>query len=297
MKTLKDRNQSRQPEAIVPAGVENANLEPAVKKRKVDEQKQQPIKIVAGARAIQKFQYVPGNPKDELDPGYRILIATYVNFEAAAEGLEEKENAISKACECGGDFVGQFYYQFESITSKLESQKEKEKLTDVGLRTSMGFQTFLHHTPMPIWFPLSNLNISQHKMLSMLQMKRNSKGSIVYDENTAGDGANAQGSHLPMEPRSNFRIGIIGGGIAGLACATELLRLGDEEGINLEVVLLEGRSRLGGRLLTDESTFRFGDGSGFPVDLGASWIHVRMQLFGLLELLLFQLDLTDICSF
>lgn len=277
MKTLKDRQREPPQQGAAPVDDGNANAEPAVKKRKVDDPLEQPIKIQVGARAIQKFQYVPGGSKDGLDPGYRILVATYVNHQAAAEGTKGKEEAISKACEGGGDFVGQFYYQFESITSKLESKKEKEKFTDVGLRTSMGFQTFLHHTPMPIWFPLSNLNISQHKVLSMLQMKRNSKGSIVFDENTTADGSNVQGTHLPMEERSYFRVGIIGGGIAGLACAKELLRLADEEGIKLKVVLLEGRSRLGGRLLTDDSTFHFADGSGFPVDLGASWIHVRIS--------------------
>lgn len=263
MKTLKDREDSKE------EGESPTEPEPAVKRRKLDDKT--PIKIEVGARSIQKFQYVPS--KGDQDPGYRILIATYVNIEAATEGDTTKEETIAKACDDGGDFVGQFYYQHESLVGRLESQKEKEKLTDTGLRTSMGFQTFLQDTQMPVWFPLSNLHINKQKVLSMLQMKKNSKGNIVWDEKTSTDGSNVQGTHLPMVSRSHFRIGIIGGGIAGLACAKELLRLGDEEGINLEVVLLEGRSRLGGRLLTDDSTFKFEDGSGFPVDLGASWIH------------------------
>ena len=53
---------------------------------------------------------------------------------------------------------------------------------------------------------------------------------------------------------------VIGAGIAGLACADELSRRGQE------VIVLEARARLGGRCKTDTSL-------GAPVDLGASWIH------------------------
>ncbi len=53
---------------------------------------------------------------------------------------------------------------------------------------------------------------------------------------------------------------VIGAGLAGLACAHTLTRAGEE------VVILEARSRAGGRCVTDHSL-------GVPVDLGASWIH------------------------
>uniref|UniRef100_A0A6M2EG89 Amine oxidase domain-containing protein n=1 Tax=Populus davidiana TaxID=266767 RepID=A0A6M2EG89_9ROSI len=53
---------------------------------------------------------------------------------------------------------------------------------------------------------------------------------------------------------------VIGGGIAGVAAARAL------HDASIEVVLLESRDRLGGRVHTD---FSF----GFPVDLGASWLH------------------------
>lgn len=53
---------------------------------------------------------------------------------------------------------------------------------------------------------------------------------------------------------------IIGAGIAGLAAAQKLQQHG------FQVTVLEGRDRLGGRIYTDRSL-------GFPVDLGASWIH------------------------
>lgn len=247
------------------------SAEHVAKRQKVDDNGSVPACIGTDSLVVQKFQYVPS--ANDTDPGYRILIATYVNVAAAAEGDSSRAEAISKACNTGGAFVGEYYYKHESVVQKLQSRKENEKLTDEGLRTSMGFQTFLHETPMPIWFPLSNLHSSQHKVLSMLQMKRNSKGNIVWDELASNDALSGQGTQVTMEPRSHFRIGIIGGGIAGLACAKELIRLAIAEKIDVEVVLLEGRSRLGGRLLTDDTTFSFSDGTSFPVDLGASWIH------------------------
>ncbi|OIT37559.1 PREDICTED: probable polyamine oxidase 2 [Nicotiana attenuata] len=53
---------------------------------------------------------------------------------------------------------------------------------------------------------------------------------------------------------------VIGGGMAGLAAARTLQ---DE---SFQVVVLESRDRIGGRVHTDYSF-------GFPVDLGASWLH------------------------
>ena len=53
---------------------------------------------------------------------------------------------------------------------------------------------------------------------------------------------------------------VIGAGIAGLAAARELRARGKK------VLVLEARTRLGGRIWTDRSL-------GAPVDLGASWIH------------------------
>lgn len=54
---------------------------------------------------------------------------------------------------------------------------------------------------------------------------------------------------------------VVGAGAAGLAAAEYLV----EE--DYEVVVLEGRDRIGGRMWTDTSTF------GVPIDLGPSWIH------------------------
>lgn len=230
----------------------------------------QPAKIPD--TAVQKFRYVDQPGASESDPGYRILLATYANVSAAAEDDSDKCKAIATACEKGGDYVGDYYYQFQVASNSLKSSS-LEKPSDVGLRTSLGFDYFLHKTPMPSWFPLSNLQISQHKVLSMLQMKRNNKGGVSWDAKAAAESEQAQGTQIPMEARTRFRIGVVGGGIAGLSCAKELLEQAERDKIEIEVVVLEGRSRLGGRLLTDDTTFKCSDGSPFPVDLGASWIH------------------------
>jgi monoamine oxidase len=56
------------------------------------------------------------------------------------------------------------------------------------------------------------------------------------------------------------KILVLGAGIAGLAAARTLQDLG------YEVTILEARQRIGGRIHTD-TTF------GFPIDMGAAWIH------------------------
>ena len=59
---------------------------------------------------------------------------------------------------------------------------------------------------------------------------------------------------------SAFDTIVIGAGMSGLTTARMLADAGQR------VVVLEGRDRIGGRMHTDRS-------AGFPVDLGASWIH------------------------
>lgn len=59
---------------------------------------------------------------------------------------------------------------------------------------------------------------------------------------------------------STFDTIVIGAGMSGLASARMLADAGQS------VVVLEARDRIGGRMHTDRS-------AGFPVDLGASWIH------------------------
>ncbi|OAE34520.1 hypothetical protein AXG93_1515s1020 [Marchantia polymorpha subsp. ruderalis] len=60
--------------------------------------------------------------------------------------------------------------------------------------------------------------------------------------------------------RSRPTVLVIGAGVAGLAAARVL------QAQSFKVVVLESRDRVGGRVYTDHSF-------GFPVDMGASWLH------------------------
>lgn len=72
--------------------------------------------------------------------------------------------------------------------------------------------------------------------------------------------AQAQQSHNNAQLISRNII-VIGAGLAGLAAATELKRLGHQ------VVVLEARNRIGGRIWTSQQW------PDLPLDLGATWIH------------------------
>lgn len=58
------------------------------------------------------------------------------------------------------------------------------------------------------------------------------------------------------------RVIVIGAGLSGLSAARVLAASGD-----FELIILEARSRIGGRIWTDTSSLKT------PIDLGASWIH------------------------
>ncbi|MFN5398044.1 MAG: flavin monoamine oxidase family protein, partial [Pseudanabaena sp.] len=64
----------------------------------------------------------------------------------------------------------------------------------------------------------------------------------------------------PDDSEDNEQIIVIGAGIAGITAANKLQAQG------YRVIILEGRDRIGGRIWTDNSL-------GFPLDLGAAWIH------------------------
>ncbi|WZZ66626.1 hypothetical protein YC2023_077996 [Brassica napus] len=63
-----------------------------------------------------------------------------------------------------------------------------------------------------------------------------------------------------MKKKRTPSVIVIGAGMAGIAAARTL------QDASFQVVLLESRDRIGGRVHTDYSF-------GFPVDLGASWLH------------------------
>ena len=75
-------------------------------------------------------------------------------------------------------------------------------------------------------------------------------------------GVGDRGVVTPDSVQGNERVVIVGAGVAGLAAAGELRASGFED-----VVVLEARDRIGGRVWTDTI------GDGFPIDLGASWIQ------------------------
>lgn len=160
--------------------------------------------------------------------------------------------------------------------STLEASNSHALSGDNVMHMSIGFQAFLRDTLFPQWFPLSTSPSVQNKVLSLLNMKKDHSGNVVWEDPSHLRGISfvQPVEMIPMEPRSHFRVCVAGGGIAGLSCCLEVFRLCERANIDVEVVLVEGRSRLGGRLCTDKTTFRDRDGSFFvPVDLGASWIH------------------------
>ncbi|CAF1278464.1 unnamed protein product [Adineta steineri] len=61
-----------------------------------------------------------------------------------------------------------------------------------------------------------------------------------------------------------FDVVIIGCGPAGIAAALDFQQISP-----LKFILLEARNRVGGRVITDTTTF----GTNAPVDLGAQWLH------------------------
>ena len=84
----------------------------------------------------------------------------------------------------------------------------------------------------------------------------------VLPKRTAVSDSGGRAVSSPASPKRDQRVVIIGAGVAGLAAATELHTNGFDD-----VVVLEARDRIGGRVWTDTI------GDDFPIDLGASWIH------------------------
>ena len=192
-----------------PAEPSNVESEPDLKRVKLEsESLNGALAKPAVPRTIQKFRYVDGT--GDL-PGYRILLATYASVEAASEDDSEKEKKIEEACQAGGGFIGQYYFQYEVMSNALETST-LDKPTDIGMRTSLGFERFRNHTELPTWFPLRNLQTGQTKVLNMLHMKKGKGDSVVWDDNATELDIDTTGTHIPMEPRSRYRVGILGAG-------------------------------------------------------------------------------------
>jgi hypothetical protein len=65
--------------------------------------------ITAG-RQVQKFRYEIGLADSQ---GYRVLLATFVDVDAASDHDHDWKMKIEAACRAGGEFVGDYYYQYE----------------------------------------------------------------------------------------------------------------------------------------------------------------------------------------
>ena len=85
--------------------------------------------------------------------------------------------------------------------------------------------------------------------------------SLLSNRNDVSD-LRLRGVVAPASARRIRTVVIVGAGVAGLAAATELHASGFDD-----VVILEARDRIGGRIWTDTI------GGDIPIDLGASWIH------------------------
>ena len=276
MMTLRDQKVSKKNEG---GDAKDGNVEGPAKKARIEKA---PENSKEAKKQVQKFRYVESSKMDELGgPGYRDLIATYADENAASEDNEDKAAKIKEACDIGGNYVEDYYYQYEMAESTLHlNKKDVNNQGAAGkfdIWSSIGFHTFLSHTPFPNWFPLSNKSGQQRRVLQMLNMEHKNAG-VAWNTDNMGNAASSVNPNnlprlLPMQPRSHFRIGIIGGGISGLASAHQLLRLAQSQKIDVEVVLLEARDRLGGRLNTDYNSFKSTDNTSFPIDLGGSWIH------------------------
>jgi hypothetical protein len=94
----------------------------AVSSGPTDWKKKRPSHKPDDSRPVQKFRYVSSGNTDSNAKtyGYRELIATYVDVTAAADDDPTQSDLIETACRSGGNFVGQYYYQYEVSFTNLE---------------------------------------------------------------------------------------------------------------------------------------------------------------------------------
>ena len=243
------------------------------------------------SKLVEQFRYVP--QINAQTPGYRILVATYADVDAAAQFDARKADEIRRACESGGNWVTIFpRHNNAAATNILLPIPSRPQRFDIpfrqigcvgighyGIQLSMGMQSFLHNTVLPSWHPLSNLEGCNRasSVLNMFNLKAKHNMSISYQGKkpelnaavaTSNDGA------VIVAPRAAYKVAIIGAGMSGLACALQLLCEAKDQGMELEVTVYEARNRIGGRVLSDNSTFVDGTtGAKIVVDLGAQFIH------------------------
>jgi len=80
--------------------------------------------VVVESRKVEQYQYVPKNDKF---PGCRNLLATYANVSAAAQFDTEKELRVKEACDNGGNYVDEFYFQYQVPYTTLVNSSVAKK--------------------------------------------------------------------------------------------------------------------------------------------------------------------------
>ena len=99
---------------LEPAPGDESSYNAASRKRIKMEESSPVVKGGTGTgRQVQKFRYVEPETNGGSSQGYRLLLATYADTMAAAEDDVEKASQIETACQSGGKFVGNHYYQYE----------------------------------------------------------------------------------------------------------------------------------------------------------------------------------------
>lgn len=100
-----------------PAQIHDMSVDPPSKRMKTEispsaMQSSVPTSSSVGSgRTVQMFRYQ--KPSGPTSSGYRTLLATFLDSEVGAGGDSERMRRIETACQRGGDYVGEYYYQYE----------------------------------------------------------------------------------------------------------------------------------------------------------------------------------------
>lgn len=105
-----------------------------------------------------------------------------------------------------------------------------------------------------------NDHLSRREALKLLSASLGALALGACEPAVSGLSGPLAATPRPTGSHSETEVLVIGAGMAGLAAARRLTEL------DYDVIVLEARQRIGGRVWTDRSL-------GLPLDMGASWIH------------------------